>query len=193
GLNPQIQKVRVVSEWDGESVGASVENILARIHGTSNTKSVLLVAHYDSAPTSYGASDDGSGVATLLETARALKTISPLKSDIVLLFTDAEEVGLLGARAFVEDKEAIKEIGVVLNFEARGNSGASIMFETSDSNSQIIDAFANANPRSVTTSFSNEIYKRLPNDTDFSIFKKAGLEGLNFAYIKGLAYYHTTL
>src|SRR5262249_16518321 len=90
GLNPQIQKVRVGSEGDGESGGGSVENILARIHGTSNTKSVLLVAHYDSAPTSYGASDDGSGVATLLETARALKTISPLKSDIVLLFTDAE-------------------------------------------------------------------------------------------------------
>lgn len=153
GLDTQTQKAQVVVERGGEAIGASVENTLATVPGTSNiSKSILLVAHYDSVPTSFGASDDGSGVATLLETARALKAASPLKNDIVLLFTDAEEVGLLGARAFVEDKEAMKGIGVVFNFEARGNSGASIMFETSDGNSRLINEFAKASPSPVASS-----------------------------------------
>ncbi len=193
GLDPQIQRGEATHDRNGEYYAASVENILARIRGTNNTKSVLLVAHYDSTPISYGASDNGSGVATLIETARALKAASSLKRDIALLFTDAEEVGLLGARVYAENKEVINDIGLVLNFEARGNSGASIMFETSDNNIQLVSEFAKSNPYPVTTSLSNQIYKQMPNDTDFSVFKTAGIDGLNFAYIKGITHYHTAL
>jgi Peptidase family M28 len=193
GLKPQIQKSQFLTEYRGELTGASIENIMVNLPGMSNTKSVLLVAHYDSVPTSPGASDDGSGVATLLETARALRAGPPLKNDLLLLFTDAEEVGLLGAKAFVEGNVSIEGIGVVLNFEARGRSGASIMFETSDGNGRLIDQFAKISPYPVASSFSNEIYRRLPNDTDFSVFKEAGLPGLNFAYINGLSHYHTAL
>jgi len=84
---------------------------------------VLLVAHYDSVPTGPGANDDGVGVATLLETARALTASAPLQNDVIFLFTDSEETGLLGAQAFVTEHLWAKEVEVVLNFEGRGNGG----------------------------------------------------------------------
>lgn len=171
----------------------TVSNVVGRIPGASSKQSVLLVAHYDSVPTGPGASDDGAGVAALLETARALKAGPPLKNDVVFLFSDGEEVGLLGAEAFAAEHPLAKNVGVVLNLEARGNSGPAMMFETSRNNGRLIDEFARAAPRPVANSFSYEVYRRLPNDTDLSVFKRAGLEGLNFAFIDGLNHYHTAL
>ncbi|HEX8719945.1 MAG TPA: M20/M25/M40 family metallo-hydrolase [Pyrinomonadaceae bacterium] len=171
----------------------TVSNVVGRIQGSGGQKSVLLVAHYDSVPTGPGASDDGAGVAALLETARALKAGPPLRNDVVFLFSDGEEVGLLGAEAFAAEHPLAKNVGVVLNFEARGNSGPAMMFETSPNNGRLIDEFARAAPRPVASSFSYEVYRRLPNDTDLTVFKRAGLEGMNFAYIGGLNHYHTAL
>ena len=97
--------------------------------------------HYDSVANSPGAGDDASGVAVVLETLRALKTGSPLERDIIVLFADGEENGLDGSRLFVDEHPWAKEVGVVLNFDARGNSGPSIMFETSDGNGWLIDQY----------------------------------------------------
>ncbi len=192
GVSAEVQKATVVNERrvSPYRVG-TVQNIIARLPGTSPSRTVLLVGHYDSAPNSPGASDDGSGVAALLETARALKSAPPLKNDVVFLFTDGEEAGLLGAEAFVGEHSTAKNVGVVLNFEARGSSGPVVMFETSDRNGWLIREFARAAPQPVANSLSYEIYRRLPNDTDLTVFKRAGLEGLNFAYINQLNHYHT--
>ena len=38
-----------------------------------------------------------------------------------------------------------------------------------------------------------EVYKRLPNDTDMTVFKRAGIPGMNFAAIEGHTSYHTQL
>jgi hypothetical protein len=108
------------------------------------------------------------------------------------LFTDGEEKGLLGARAFVSQHPWTKDVAFVLNFEARGTSGPSIMFETSDRNGWLIRNFGQAASHPVGNSLSYEIYKRLPNDTDFTVFRRAGFSGLNFAFIDGLGYYHTS-
>ena len=191
GLSSEIRKTTVISDRRSNPyrVG-TVQNIVGRIPGTSNSQSVLLVGHYDSVPNSPGASDDGSAVAALLETARALKSQPPLKNDVVFLFTDAEEAGLLGAEAFVREHPSVKDVGVVLNFEARGTSGPAIMFETSDKNGWLIQEFSKAAPHPVANSLSYEIYKRLPNDTDLTIFRRAGFQGLNFAYINQLNRYH---
>ena len=194
GLSPEIQETSVVSERHGfPFVGASVKNILARLPGTGNSRAVLFVAHYDSVPTGPGASDDGAAVAAMLEALRVLQVQAPLRNDLLFLFTDAEELGLLGAKAFVEENPAARDVGVVLNFEARGNGGPSIMFETSAGNGWLIKEFARAVPYPIANSLSYEIYKRLPNDTDLSIFKEAGFAGLNFAYIKGVNHYHTQI
>ena len=169
---------------------ATVQNIIGRRRGTSGGKAVMLVGHYDSVPTGPGASDDGAAVAAFLETARALNAGASLKNDVIILLTDGEEIGLLGASAFVNEQRNGIDIGAAFNFEARGSSGQSVMFETSDQNGWLISQFAEASPAPVGNSLMYEIYKRLPNDTDFSTLKRAGIAGLNFAFINDLPHYH---
>jgi hypothetical protein len=194
GLDSQVQTAtatRYDPKWHGPTSAATVNNIVARLRGTANTRALMLAAHYDSVPSGPGASDDGSGTVTLLETARALKAGPRLRNDVIFLITDAEELGLLGAQAFVDAHPWAKDVGVVLNFEARGACGPTNMFETSVGNGWLIRAFAKAAPYPVTSSFMYEAYKRLPNDTDLTVFKRAGLAGLNFAYIGCWTRYHT--
>jgi hypothetical protein len=193
GLQPQVQKTTVINNhWGSTYRAATVQNIVAKLEGTANTRAVLLVGHYDAVPYSLGASDDGAAIVTLLETLRVLKASAPLKNDVIFLATDGEEVGLLGAKAFVEQHFWAKDVGVVLNFEARGDHGPSIMFQTSDDNGWLIDSLAETVNRPVANSLSADIYKLLPNDTDFTVFKQAGMSGLNFAYIEGVASYHSS-
>ena len=194
GLEPQVQKTTAVNtHWGPDYSAATVQNIVAKLEGTANTRAVLLVAHYDAAPYSPGASDDGAAVVSLLETLRALKASAPLKNDVIFLATDGEESGLLGAIAFVQQHPWAKDVGMVLNFEARGDHGPSIMFQTSDGNRWLIDEFAETVNRPVANSFFVDVYKLLPHDTDFTVFKQAGMNGLNFAYIEGVASYHSSL
>lgn len=194
GLSPERQRTTSVNlRWGTPFNAGTVENVLARIKGTESGRALLLAAHYDSVPTSPGASDDGAGVVTLLETARGLKNGAPLKNDVILLFTDAEELGLLGAQAFISEHPWAKDVGLFLNFEARGNGGPVVMFEASNGNREMIGQFAEAAPRPVANSVFHEIYKRLPNDTDFTVFKGLDAQGMNFAYINGINHYHTWL
>lgn len=194
GLAPEIQRTTGLGRPRGAAaIAGSVENVAARLKGGGGGKAVMLVAHYDSVPTAPGASDDGSGVAVLLETARALKAGPPPAGDVILLFTDAEETGMLGAQAFAKEHHWAGDVGVVLNFDARGSGGPAMMFETSAGNGGLIRQFAEAAPNPIANSLSYEIYKRLPNDTDMTVFKQAGMAGLNFAYIKNLTRYHTSV
>ena len=194
GLQPQVQTTTAINtHWDPPYRAATVQNIAARIQGAANTRAVLLVAHYDAAQLSLGASDDGAAVVSLLETLRALKASAPLKNDVIFLATDGEEAGLLGATAFVKQHPWAKDVGVVLNFEARGDHGPSIMFETSGGNGWLIDEFAESVSSPVANSLSTDIYGLLPNDTDFTVFKQAGMNGLNFAYIEGSNVYHSNI
>ena len=85
-------------------------------------------AHYDSVPVGPGASDDGVGVATLLEVGSILKR-RPLQRPVILLFNEGEELGLVGARAFLPDPLS-RNVDSLLNFEARGVNGPVTMFET---------------------------------------------------------------
>jgi hypothetical protein len=152
---------------------------------------VLLSVHYDSVPAGPGASDDGAGVAAALEIARALKADPAPRNPIVLLFDEGEEDHLLGAEAFVAGHPWAKEIGAVVNLEARGTAGASLMFETSDRSGWLIDLFARSVARPASNSIYYTIYKLLPNDTDLTVYKRSGLSGLNFAFIAYEARYHT--
>lgn len=194
GLDPQVQETTAINqEWGVPYRVATVRNIVARLNGTGDGKAILLAGHYDTMTTGPGASDDGAAVVSLLETIRALKAGSPLRNDVILLFTDGEEMGLLGAIAFAKEHPWLREVRLAFNFEARGHSGPSMLFETSPNNSWLIGEFAKAAQYPIATSFAYEVYRRLPNNTDFTVFKEAGLPGLNFAYINGITHYHTAL
>ncbi len=195
GLETEIQNQVVLSS---RRVGTNAANIIGTIKGSGSGKSLLLLTHYDSsAHSSFGASDAGSGIATILEGVRAFlsKNIIPL-NDIHVIFTDAEEIGLLGAEAFVKNHKLIDNVGLVLNFEARGSGGPSYMLmETNGMNSKLISEFANANPRfPAANSLMYSIYKMLPNDTDLTVFREqANINGFNFAFIGDHFDYHTSL
>ncbi|RIJ37350.1 M20/M25/M40 family metallo-hydrolase [Pontibacter oryzae] len=192
GLQPQVQEATVVNSRNGMASVGHVYNLLGRLPGTTpDSSAILLVAHYDSQPNARGAGDDAAGVAAILETIRALKTIAPLRHDIIVLLTDGEEYGLYGARAFLKHPWA-KEVALVLNLEARGNSGPSMTFELSPYNGWLADQYAQAAPYPFISSLAYEVYKRMPNDTDFTVFKEAGYSGLNSAFIDGLVHYHKT-
>jgi hypothetical protein len=193
GVAPaEFQETTVVSDiWGVPYRAAKVRNILARLKGTGPGKAVLLASHYDSVSTGPGAGDNAVAVAALLETLRALKAGEPLKNDVIFLFTDGEESGMLGAKAFVDEHPWAKDVGIVLNFDARGTAGPSYMFQTSDQNGWLIREFAQAAPHPISNSLANEIYRLLPNDTDMTVFNRAGFAGLNFAFIDGSTKYHT--
>ncbi|MBG6186887.1 hypothetical protein IWX80_001222 [Flavobacterium sp. CAN_S2] len=194
GLETSIQEGYTLSDW-GNLVKS--KNILARIKGSNSSEALLLLSHYDSAPHSYspGASDAGSGVATILESVRAfLYNKTPHKNDIIILFSDAEELGLNGAALFVTQHQWAKEVGLVLNFEARGSSGPSYMLmETNKGNAGLVKEFASAKATfPVSNSLMYSIYKMLPNDTDLTVFREQGnIQGYNFAFIDDHFNYHT--
>jgi len=167
---------------------AKTENIIATIKGSGTGKSLVLAGHYDSVLSAPGAADDVHAVACMIETARLLKD-EELKNDLIFLITDGEEQGLLGAKAFVENRD-LSNIGMVLNYEARGNSGAGIFFEWSEGNAWLVKEMRKAANNPVASSMAYEIYNKLPNDTDFTHFKAAGLKGINHAFIDGFSFYH---
>ena len=171
---------------------APVANVIARRPGDAPGDVVLLVAHYDSVGAGPSASDDGNGVAAMLEIARAVRN-ERTRNPIVFLITDAEEQGLIGAEGFVADANAARGVAVVVNVEARGTSGPSFLFETSRHNQWLLPIVARALPRPATSSLFFNIYELLPNDTDLTVFKRAGYQGLNFANIGEVAHYHTPL
>ena len=173
-------------------VCAPVENIVARTAGDAQPDVLVISAHYDSVPSGPGASDDGIGVATIIESARALRG-ERFRNAIVFLITDAEEGGLIGAEAFVADPNLMRGVAADINVEARGTVGASTMFETSARNRWLMRIVAHALPRPATTSLFTSIYDMLPNDTDLTVFKRAGLAAVNFANVGGVARYHTRL
>ncbi|MFJ8688385.1 M28 family peptidase [Micromonospora wenchangensis] len=198
GLETEVQdtvapEAGQLSGAAGGATFARVRNVVARLPGTASTGRVFLVAHYDSVQTGPGGNDDAAGTSTVLEVARALTAGPRPRNDVVFVLTDAEEACLCGAAAFAASHPLAADGGVVLNLEARGSTGPVIMFETSRNNAELVAAFGRGAPHPVGTSFAVEIYRALPNDTDFTAFLDNDFVGLNAAYIDGGAIYHTPL
>ena len=162
---------------------------------------LMLVAHYDSrypwAPvrdtvSSFGAADDGYGVAVALECiAQAIRHRMSWHQGIRLLLTDAEEVGMVGMKcAWEHNPELFSRVGLLLNIEARGPYGPCLLFETSPGNARLIDFFASQAIAPVGYSITNAVYRMMPNYTDFTIVRDE-LPGLNFAALADINHYHT--
>ena len=190
GLGPQIQNATGVGTRYADA--GRVQNILARMPGSQKGgPAVLLVAHYDSVEAGPGAADDSAGIAAILETIRALRAGAPLMHDVIVLFTDGEESDMLGAAAFVREHPWAKDTAMVLNFEARGTSGRSLMFETGPSNLDTTRVLRTV-PGVTAGSLFTTIYRTMPNDTDLSELALLGTPALNFAFGDGADRYHTS-
>lgn len=164
---------------------------------------LLMVAHYDSRYSqpmpkdtvwSYGAADDGYGVSVILETVnQALKYRQDWKQGIKVLFTDAEEVGMMGMKAIWEnDREVFDNVGFMINIEARGPWGPALLFETCPGNLKVMDLYAEAAEYPFTYSLTTVVYGFMPNFTDFTIVKDE-IPGMNFSTIADINHYHTDL
>ena len=154
----------------------------------------LLVSHYDSVAAGPGAGDDGSGTATMLEIARLLAA-APLPETsraVGFLFDEGEEGGLFGAQAFVDQHPWMRDVRSVVNLEARGTSGDSLLFETIGDSDAVAQAAASSLVHPVTSSLMATIYSRMPNDTDLTVFRHhGGVTGANLAFLGGVTRYHT--
>ena len=167
---------------------ARVRNVIAAL-GPKGGKALLLNTHYDSNPTGPGAGDAGAGVATLLEVAAILKD-ERLQRPLTLLFNEGEELGLVGARAFLADPLSAK-VDSLINLEARGTTGPVSMFETSVPNAPAVRAFARSVDRPFANSLATDFYRQMPNYTDVNSFSERGWTTLNFAMIGNETRYHS--
>ena len=164
--------------------------------------SLMLVAHYDSRYSqpmprrdtvwSYGAADDGYGVGVILETvAQALKYRDEWQQGVKVLFTDAEEVGMMGMKAqWQDDREVFDNVGLMINLEARGPYGPALLFETSPGNERLMELYASVAEYPCTYSLTTAVYSFMPNFTDFTIVKDE-IPGFNFSTIADINHYHT--
>lgn len=166
-----------------------VANIVAIRQGPIDD-AIAIVAHYDSVADGPGAGDDAFGSAIAVEAARVLGA-APMRHSLMVLLTDSEESGLLGAAGAMADPTIRDRIAAYLNVEAVGTSGTPLLFETGPGNRWLTSVWARHAPYPRGASFAVEIYKRTPNDTDFSLLKRADIPGLNFAIIGDSTAYHT--
>jgi hypothetical protein len=190
GLEPVVRDQVTCNDFQRARLVACarVRNVIA-VLGPKTGKALLLSAHYDSVPVGPGASDDGVGVATLLEVGSILKQRT-LRRPVILLFNEGEELGLIGARAFLADPLS-RNVDSLLNFEARGVNGPVTMFETSQPNGAAIAAFSRAVRRPYASSMSTDIARLIPNDTDVTTYKERGWLTLNFAMVGNETRYHS--
>ncbi|WP_371397065.1 M28 family peptidase [Fretibacter rubidus] len=156
---------------------------------------VMIASHYDSVPTGPGAADDGSGVVTSLEIARVLRSnvlkSKSLPKPVLVMITDGEEMGLIGASSFVNTDPLAQHIGAVISMEARGVRGPVALIETSTPNSRDIDILGNDTKEPVASSLAADIYAAMPNATDVTEYLELDIDVGNLAIGSGAAFYHT--
>jgi len=190
GLQVEVQEVPLPQ---GDKRRAA-RNVLARLPGRDGGPALMLSAHYDGWGESPAAADDSAAVAALLEVLRALLAgaaagAPPPAHDVLFVITDGEESAFEGAQGFLRHRWAA-DVGAVLNFDARGVRGPVLMYETGPDSAWLVRALGQA-PRPRASSLFPALYAVLPQSTDFTFFRRAGLPGLNFAFIEGYGHYHT--
>lgn len=181
--------------WSGERPDAltltNVIGVLPGKQGGGGDDAILLMAHHDTVYGSPGAADDSAGIAAIMETVRAIVAQGGVERDIVVLFTDGEELGLLGARQFIDRNPLSDRVGAVVNLEARGGGGRTTLFQTSRDNGEAVTLYADAVGRPGGSSLATYIYEILPNDTDLTPLLTRDYVAYNLSFIGRAEQYHS--
>ena len=182
GLEPVTQdSTGAVSSRTGV-FASHLQNVLVRLPGTGSTGAVVLMAHYDSQPNTPGASDNGSAVAALLESMRALNAGPALRNDVIFVFTDAEEADAVGAEAFFWQRPWARDVRLVVNFEAAGDTGAAVLLATSPGDLSLVEGFVQAVPHPLVNSYLTQLGSVMPFGTDMTVFVENGVAGVSPIY-----------
>jgi len=193
GLQPQVTDrfaCNSLSKSSGVSC-ARVRNVRVTIGEALPGKHLLINSHYDSSTVGPGASDAGLGVASMLEVAALMKD-RPLVRPVTFLFNEGEELGLIGARAFLDADPLSRNVDTLINLEARGTTGPVNMFETSEPNASAVALYRQAVRNPVGNSLAVSAYRLIPNSTDVSTFlEDRDWLTLNFAPIGNETRYHS--
>lgn len=193
GLQPRVTD-RFACNKLQKSSGVScarVRNVLVTIGTPASAPNLLINSHYDSVPVGPGASDAGLGVAAMLETLALMKE-RQLPREVTFLFNESEELGLIGARAFLDADPLNRRVDALINLEARGTTGPVNMFETSVPNSTAVRLFKDSVSHPVANSMAVSAYRLLPNSTDVNTFvEERDWLFLNFAPIGNETRYHS--
>lgn len=158
-----------------------------KIHGKGG---VMVNTHFDSVSTGFGATDAGVGVITVLQLIKYLTTDGHTpKKGFVALLNNNEEDGLYGANAFLLHPMA-SFVHTFLNLEGAGAGGRPILFRSTDT--EVTRAYAKTK-RPFGTVLANDAYSAhlIRSETDYSVFKPAGYRGLDVAFWRPRARYHT--
>lgn len=185
----QVEVDEAIVRVGGREV--TIRNIVAKRTGAIPGEAVMLCAHHDTSRNGPGAGDDGMGIAIVLEAAGALSGEPWKGRDVVLLLTDGEEAGLLGARHFANNHPWREKIGTVINVDNRGTSGPALIYETAGADdARVLQAITPAVGPVVGNSLFATIAASMPNGSDLSVFREAGMQGINLAVIGGHEHYH---
>ncbi|GME81494.1 unnamed protein product [Ambrosiozyma monospora] len=167
-------------------------NVLVKIEGKNpSLEGILVSAHFDSVPTAYGTTDDGMGIASMLGILEHFSTKGVEQPDrtIVLNFNNDEEFGLLGAEMFFEH-EWSSLVKVFINLEGTGAGGRAILFRSTDNG--VLSYY-----KDVERPFANSLFQQgfqsglIRSETDYKIYTRNGLRGVDIAFFKPRALYHT--
>lgn len=182
-----------LNRWSGQAkTEQNFINIMGVLPGKNPERpALLLMAHHDTVWGSPGAADATIGLSSILEILRAVQSEGQAERNIIVLFTDAEELGLNGARQFFAQNPLRDSIGAVINFEARGGGGTANMFQTSAANGAAAKLFARHVKQPSASSLSTFIYSVLPNDTDLTPALEKDYTAYNIANIGAAKYYHS--
>lgn len=192
GFETQVQRASSVRGIANQITGGIVENVIGVMPGRDrNAPALAIQAHYDTVLGSPGASDDTAGVAAALEIVRAIKAKGVPLRDVILVLTDGEEPGMLGARSFYGKSPLAARIGYVINMDTRGGGGRAAMFETGDNNGEDIRLYRQTASMPSSNSLTVFAYKQMANDSDLSVAKMYGKVGLNYAFIGRQFDYHS--
>lgn len=190
GLEPEVQTDTVsATSWDwmahAQSTVATARNIVVRKPGVGHGGAVLAMAHYDTGPATQGAADGGASAAALLEAMRVLQAGPPLDNDVLFVFTDADTVQAMGARAFMQSHPWAQRVRVALRFDNAGNRGPLELIGAAHANGFAVGTWAHCAPAPQGSSFMAELYDRLPQSGGAAPLSTGAFPVLHFATTQG--------
>lgn len=120
GATGSTARVRV----DRVNETRTTENVIAETPGGDPNRVIVAGAHLDSVPRGPGINDNGSGSGALLEIAETFAAQERVpRNKLRFMWFGAEEFGLLGSRAYVNDLSPLErdQIELMLNFDMIGS------------------------------------------------------------------------